>query len=65
MPAYFDDPQGNKKMFLDLLLGHRLKGTGHLWGPDVLITAVRSKYDQSAMWWMQGVGVGGGEHWRF
>lgn len=49
MPAYFDDLQGNKKRCSDFLWGHRLKGAGHLWGPDVLITAVRSKYN-SAKW---------------
>ena len=42
MPAYFDDLQGNKKRCFDFLWGHRLKGAGHLWGPDVLIIAVRS-----------------------
>lgn len=50
MPAYSDDLHGNKKRGLDLLLGHGLKGAGHLWMPDVVITAVRSKYD-SSKWW--------------
>lgn len=53
MPAYFDDPHINKKRGLDLLFGHRLKGAGHLWGPDVVITAVRSKYD-GAKWRIEG-----------
>lgn len=58
MTAYFDETQINKKRGLDLLLGHRLKGAGDLWGPDVVITAVRSKYD-SSKWWIREKG------WRF
>lgn len=54
MPAYFDNPPGNKKRCFDFLWGHRLKGAGHLWGPDVLITAVRSKYNSTK--WQMGLG---------